>query len=150
MSRRGSVLGILLCGIIAGNALATSTQGAPVISFATVDQGLHSRVAQPLQAVIRTPVEWAALWARHAGLSVVPPAVDFSTEMIIAVFAGERPTSGYEVEITRVLSTDQGLRVTYQEHAPPAGTLVRPVLTTPFHVIRLPRSEKPVHMLPKP
>lgn len=150
MNRRNQLIGCVFGGMVWWAATAHVGQGAFLIPFTTIDQGAHSGLQQPSHAVLRTWEQWATLWAQHVGPSAVPPSVDFSTEMVIAVFIGRRSTAGYEVEITQVLLTDQGLRVTYRERTPPAGALVRPVLTAPFHIIRLPRSDLPVDMLQEP
>lgn len=144
------LLGCLVWGVAAGIALADSTPSARAVAFVTVDRGLQSGVRQRLQAIVRTPEQWAALWRRHSGPSAAPPSVDFAAEMVIGVFAGERPATGYEVEITRVLGTDHGLRVSYRQRTPSPGALVRPVLTSPFHLVRLPRTDLTVDIVPEP
>src|SRR3989304_4931964 len=130
--RQRTVFGCVLGSLVGWTALAHSLGGGPV-SFVTVARG-----------------EWAGLWARHVGPSAAPPPVDFSAEMVVAVFAGERPTTGYGVDVTQVLSTDRGLQVKYRERTLPAGALVRPVVTATFHIIRLPRFQGPVHILREP
>ncbi len=146
MSRRRSVTGRLLCGLVVWTAVAQSMQAGSPVPFVTVARGVHSGVKERLDATVRTTEAWAVLWARHSGASVAPPPVDFSAEMIVAVFAGGRSTSGYEVEITEVVAIDGELRVTYRERRPPGGAIVLPALTSPFHIIRLPRAEGPVHV----
>jgi hypothetical protein len=147
--RHPTVFGCVLGSLVGWTALAHSLGGGPV-SFVTVARGSVSRVKQPLETVVRTPDDWAGLWARHVGPSAPPPSVNFAAEMVVAVFAGERPTTGYGLEITQVLSTDRSLQVTYRERTLPAGALVRPVVTAPFHIIRLPRFGGPVHILREP
>ena len=147
--RQRTVFGYVLGSLVGWTALAHSLGGGPV-SFVTVARGSVSRVKQPLETVARTREEWAGLWARHVGPSAAPPPVDFSAEMVVAVFAGERPTTGYGLEVTQVLSTDRGLQVMYRERTLPAGALVRPVVTAPFHIVRLPRFQGPVHILREP
>ena len=120
------------------------------LPFETVAQGAHSRLTDALDVVVRTADEWTALWARHAGPGPPPPAVDFARQMIVAVFAGRRPTSGYGIEITGVHVVDQEIQVVYQERTPAAGAISLPVVTTPFHVIRIPRSELTVRVLHSP
>ena len=125
------------------------TSLALAVPFTTVDRGVHSGIRETLHAAVRTPAEWEAVWRRHAG-GMATPHVDFAAEMVVAVFAGERRTSGYEIEITRVVASAGGLQVTYRERTPPAGALLLPVLTAPFHVIRLPRADGPVRVVKEP
>lgn len=147
MTRRRAALGCLGASLLVCTVL---TSAGAVVPFVTVARGARSGVREPLDAVVRTPEAWAALWARHIGASAAPPPLDFATEMIIAIFAGTRPTTGYDVEITRVVATDGGLRVSYRERRPPAGSLVNPALTAPFHIIRLPRADGPVALTREP
>ncbi len=135
---------------LSASGLAQAAPNGTPVSFVTAARGIQSGVHQPGHAIARTVAEWRELWTRHAGPTGAPPAVDLSTEMVIAVFAGERPTSGYEIEIVHVLSTPEGLRVTYRERTPPPGALVRPVLTAPFHVIRLARSDVRIDVVREP
>lgn len=150
MKRRRATLGCLGANLLVCTVLTSAAPAGSTVAFVTVARGPWSGVREPLDAVVRTPDAWVALWTRHAGASAAPPAVDFTTEMIIAIFAGTRATTGFDVEITRVTATDGGLRVSYRERRPAAGTLVNPVLTAPFHIIRLPRTDGPVELSREP
>jgi hypothetical protein len=118
----------------------------------TVAQGSRSGVTEALEVVVRAPAEWASLWARHAGPGVPSPPIDFAREMVVAVFLGRRPASGFRVQITDVHETGAGrdLEVIYQELDAAAGAMRRPVVTTPFHIVSLPRSEMPVRFRQSP
>ena len=71
--------------------------------------------------------------------------------MVLGVFSGERPTGGYQVEITRTERTNTGLTVYYREEKPPADALVIQVIRQPYHLIRLPREEAlPVFLMENP
>ncbi|MGV7643070.1 protease complex subunit PrcB family protein, partial [Mycobacterium kansasii] len=67
----------------------------------TLNTNMMSGVSRPEQVVARTEPEWRALWERHAP-GRTPPAVDFSKNMVVAVFLGSRPSGGYQVQITGV------------------------------------------------
>lgn len=123
---------------------------AVVVTFETVDRGVHSGIRDERRVVIRDGAAWASLWAEHvAGRTPPPqlPAVDFSREMVLGYFWGEKPTSGYGVEITEVVQTAQGLLVRVEVSFPRPGAPVLQVLTQPYHLVRLPRSDLPVEFL---
>ena len=65
----------------------------------TLARGDDSRLVEPRRFVIRDRQAFAAVWAAHAGQDAAVPAVDFDTRMVAAVFAGERPTPGFAVEV---------------------------------------------------
>ena len=55
-----------------------------------------SGIDTPQQTVARTAAEFEALWKKHAPGQTVP-TVDFTKQMVLAVFLGTRPTGGFSV-----------------------------------------------------
>ena len=122
------------------------------VPFTTLGKGINSGIREPAQIVVRSQSEWDALWARHMRVRTAPPpppAVDFSTEMVVALFLGERPTGGYAIEMTRVERTDSSLAVHFRVTKPDPGAMLMQVLTQPFHLIKLPRVDEPLRFLPE-
>jgi hypothetical protein len=115
-------------------AFATGTGSAPM-KFTTIDRGASSQIETSRTVAVRTTAEWAALWKDHAGEGK-PPAVDFARSIVIAVFAGSRPTGGHSVEITRIEERDEELLVSYRERQPGPDDIVTQILTSPFHIVR--------------
>lgn len=107
----------------------------------TLARGDHSRIASPTRAIARTLDEWEELWTAHAGPDVLRPEVDFSTRIVAAVFAGERPVPGHDIVIAPEPRAGSGYLLRVHERQPPDGTLAAQVTTTPFHIISLPRVE---------
>jgi hypothetical protein len=110
---------------------------APAAAFRTLDRGLDSNVTSARQVVVRTASEWEALWRGHA-VERPRPQVNFSQEMVVAIFLGSRPTAGFAVEIVMLRDEAGTLVVQYRETRPPAGLLTAQVLTMPYHVIAVP------------
>lgn len=108
--------------------------------------GAQSSVTLATQRVLRDEAEWNAFWpdVRRAA----PRAFDPAREMAVAVFLGERRTGGYAVRIVRAETRDGQLVITFQESAPPAGSMVTQALTYPWVLAVLPRSTLPVMFLP--
>jgi protease stability complex PrcB-like protein len=79
-----------------------------------------------------------------AGEGARQPPVDFSRDMVVALFMGERPTGGFAIEVTRIERTDSGLSVHYRTTRPDPAAMQPQALTQPFHLIALPRSDDPV------
>jgi hypothetical protein len=123
--------------------------GTPVeqtvrIPHATIEQGQRSGIRDRKLVVVRTPAEWKALWRAHRSQGTQPvPAIDFQTEMVVAVFAGEKSTGGYRVEIVCV-EANQQVRVLYREAQPPPDAIRIQVLTQPYHIMKLQRVDRPV------
>jgi len=128
---------------------AAASNTATEYSFVTLAKGSQSGVRERKFVVIKSESDWQALWASHSSLSIPPqkpPLVDFRTEMIVAVFAGEKSTGGYSIEITRVQEDTfkHALEVIVHESKPPPGAMVIQALSQPYHIIKLTRIELPV------
>jgi hypothetical protein len=122
-------------------ALLVAQAQTPAIT--TVAQGPASGATDFREVVVRSPAEWAALWKSHAGLQTAP-VIDFSANVVAAVFLGTRPTGGFRVEITGTRREAAALVVDYAERAPGANDLVTQVLTAPFHIVSIPRHDGPI------
>jgi hypothetical protein len=125
--------GRTMIGLVFALAVMQSSSG-----IVTVSEGSRSAIAEPREATARTAAEWQALWKQH-GASEPAPAVDFTKEMVAAVFLGTRPTGGYAVEIRAARREGAALVIEYVEHAPGRDAIVTQALTSPFHIVRLPK-----------
>ena len=110
-------------------------------SVFTLAKGEDSRLVEPRRFVIRDPQAFAAVWTAHAGSDAAVPRVDFETHMVVAVFAGERPTPGYGVAVTGSRREADALVVVVEETAPDRSGVAAQVLTSPYHVALLPRDD---------
>jgi PrcB C-terminal len=104
---------------------------APIRSL---DKGLDSQVDIARQVTVRTAGEWATLWRQHGG-ERPRPAVDFSQELVAAVFLGSRPTAGFSVDIVGARDEGGAMVIQYRETRPPADAIVAQVLTMPYHIV---------------
>ena len=106
----------------------------------TLAQGSRSAITEPTEMAARTPAEWGALWKRHGGAEPAA-AVDFANAMVVAVFLGTRPTGGYSVEILAVRREAGAVIIEYAERVPSADVIVTQALTSPFHIVAMPKQE---------
>lgn len=128
-----------------------AAQAEQTIPFTTIASGTQSGIRTMMEVVIRTPIEWNVLWRKHATgprYTSTVPRVDFSREMVIAVFAGEAP-SRTVVSIVRVVRRADRLEA-YVRVADlhPGPAFVEQSTATPFHIVRLPRSALVLVFLP--
>ena len=131
----------------AGEALVRLKPGKPV-SFSTIDQGSYSRFNEPAYLDFRAEEDWKRFWAKHRPQDS-PPPVDFSQEMVIAVFLGPRPTAGFSIRVQRLEEKDSFLWVLIQETLPSQDTTALQAETLPYHIVKLPRKEIPMHPVRK-
>ena len=110
------------------------------VAFQTVAKGFRSGVIEATQIVVRTQAEWNTLWQKHSSIEPKPsqaPVIDFSKELVIGVFLGQKPTGGYDVEIVSVEPNDGTLMVSFREKSPQPGAILTQAFTQPFHIVRI-------------
>ncbi len=115
-------------------------------AFETIDIGDQSGVAGGALQIfgIETQAEWDDFWSRHQGNVIPPPqapSVDFSQEMVIAVVDQAEPSGGYRVEITGIEEVEGRLVVRVSKTIPGPDCIVTAVITQPFHVVRMAKSD---------
>jgi hypothetical protein len=117
--------------------LIIQTVVSAAIIFTTVAQGTRSEISESRFVVVRTAADWQKLWKEHD--SRPAPEVDFSSSIVVGVFLGTRPTAGYGVTITAVAAKDGSAIVDYTEQRPTPGRMTAQVLTSPFHLVTVPK-----------
>ena len=116
--------------------IAAILQGAAPMRV--LDKGVHSNVDDAHQAVARNAAEWKGLWQGHSP-DRPQPQVDFTREMVLAVFAGSRPTAGFGVEIVGTAEKNGTLVVQYRETRPSPDAIIAQIITSPYHIVAVPR-----------
>lgn len=144
MRHPGPSIAVLLLGICP--PAATAAPGSPVPFVSLARSGSSAESAFEV-AVVRRQDRWHALWRRHNAHRVplpTPPAVDFTSRQVLAVFLGSRPNGCHAVAITAVERMAGRVVVTYQERKPAPEAICSMVITTPAHIVSVPRSPLPV------
>ena len=117
----------------------------------TLARGEDSRLVEARRFVIRDRQAFSAVWVAHAGPNAAVPAVDFESRMVAGVFAGERPTPGFSIEITGTRREGSELVIAVDERQPDPTQVAAQVIVSPFHVVTLPRDDGDIRFsLPDP
>lgn len=124
--------------MLLGLIFALTMQTAAPSPITVIANDMMSQVDSARQSVARNAVEWTALWKMHSGESK-PPAVDFGSRTVVAVFLGSRPTAGYAVQITGTRQANGALIVQWQERRPAGGDILAQVLTSPATIVSIPK-----------
>jgi hypothetical protein len=124
-------------------APSSAAQGRAIVP---VDRGPMSGVDEHREVVARTPEEWTALWGTLPARRPMPK-VTFTNTMIAALFAGERPSTGYSVEFTAVRIDGDTLVIEYVEKAPGPEVAAGQMVTTPYFVAGVPLHAGPVRFV---
>ena len=117
------------------------------LGFTTVSVGTQSGITSQANLVIQDSQAWTDLWNQHMLFMIEPmpvPEVDFSTHMVVAAFMGEVNTGGYALHIYEVVETQSTIVVKMERTEPGPRCIVPQVLTQPYHVVQIARTEKSV------
>ncbi|MFT5291133.1 MAG: hypothetical protein ACI82F_003209 [Planctomycetota bacterium] len=164
ITRRTSLLTSLLASLLTFSLVASCSSsgdnccppvepgqpGLPVegpLPIDVLEQGVSSGVTESLSTCIHSEERWRAFWDRHVNQYLPKPAlppVDFSTDMVVVVTLGTRPTAGYGLEISALSLGGEVLVVESLETKPAPGSLQAQMLTTPYVILRTARFEGPV------
>ena len=119
-------------------------EGTPV-NFQTVDQGAYSSKFSSARFAVHNEDDWKLLWksAFKNKQGTTAPILDFSKYTLIAVFQGEKNTGGYAIEIVDIQESDI-LTIKVKEAVPAPGAIVTQAITSPYHIVSIPASEKVV------
>lgn len=135
----------MLRGILVMGALSTVLPvGACAnnVGVTPVAQGTQARVTEAGSIVAKDRAGWDDLWMR---LGQTPPAGGLPDgKMAVAVTLGQKRTGGYSVAIIDAQEEAGQLVVHYRVHSPGLTAMVPQVLTAPYAVALMPKTDKPV------
>jgi PrcB C-terminal len=101
-----------------------------------IGQWSHTGIGESRRLVIRNANQWAEFWAELGQGD--RPEVDFTSNVVIAVASGQRPSGGHEIAIQRVRSSQGELIVEVVETTPGPNCMTASVLTQPVDVVVVP------------
>jgi len=119
----------------------------PNFPFTNIEQGTNSAITLTNDAQvfkITAQSEWDDFWSQHkADITPIPqqPSVDFAQYMVIAVIDNIHSSGGYFIEITQIKERLNRLAVFATRTEPGNGCVTAAVLTSPFHIVSLQRSD---------
>ncbi len=138
---------ILFSGLIAGIVSAGDGGSMPATSW----MGNHSGISKSQQLVIKKLDGWQKLWSQvHESQEPMPavPKIDFSTHMVVGYFLGQRSSGGYSVSIEDIKETSEEIIVIISQTSPGRGSIVSQVITSPYAIQAIPKSDKKVVFKP--
>ena len=123
--------------------LALACAGSPAspdLTFRRIVDGGFSLLNEAGVQIVRDRPTWDTIAAK---LRVDPATgnLNFASEMALVVLLGERPTGGYSVRIERIEKRDATFEVSAVEERPHASCIVSQVITSPFAVVAVAKSE---------
>lgn len=118
--------------------LAQPQQVAVEVPFTELARGAQSTVGKRVNYIITSPEQFRDLWGL-VGAKGRMPDVDFSRSAVAAVFAGERPTVGYGIAISKVEDAS-ARKIVVTLTQPDNGCVLKKAVTTPYQIVELPNT----------
>ncbi len=116
-------------------AMADSNQ-SQIISFTELARGSHSKVTMRVNYFITSPTQLKELW-QMVDASSTPPAIDFKTHAVLAVFAGQKTTAGHAITISKI--EDTGARMVSITLAnPDSACTPKKMAISPYEIVAVP------------
>jgi hypothetical protein len=101
------------------------------LTLTPLAHGAFSERSAAARLALRDQAAWAALWESHAR-GEAAPVVDFAAHAVLAVFAGQKPSTGWAVELGPAEASGGVLTTRYRVR-PPLG-MAQDVITSPFRM----------------
>ena len=86
------------------------------------------------------------LEATMPGHAPTAPHLDYSHDEVVVVSLGPRSSSGYSLQIVKLVERRRGIYLTLRERAPTLGEHVDPHVTYPYRAIAVLGTAKPVYV----
>jgi hypothetical protein len=115
---------------------------AVIVPFTELASGPVSNAKNQKNYAVLAKEDFADVWAA-TGKTPPAPAVDFSKQNVIAVFAGTKPTGGYAIKIEKVTDTADARVISIVMTEPSKNCVTSDVVTSPFEVVAVPASTLP-------
>jgi len=124
-----------------GSGSSVADQGTEV-AFVELAHGTYSEVSIRKNYLINTPEQLRTLWSMTDAQGDVPN-VDFGQYEVLAVFAGDEPTSGYAIAVSDVRDSDAQRFVSVTLSTPGASCVLAPAESQPYQIIEVPVTTLP-------
>ncbi len=148
------VFGLIVVTIIVGVSLfffgpqnfrSLFGAGSPPVSFRLLKEGSDATaMTDRANYRITDSVQLSQLWGYVGVTPGTAPAIDFTKEEVLAVFDGTHSTGGYRITVTRITNEDGTRIVQVTRSAPGANCSTPSVVTGPYQIIAVPKSDLPL------
>ena len=128
----------------------TKTANPPIatekpIEFNVIKSGTNGIYKSATELKIEESAKLDAVWAelfKNYSRQAPIPIVDFTKNSVIVVTMGEQNSGGHSIKISSVSETDKAIIVNIEESKPGSTCITTSVMTYPFQLIEIPKSDK--------
>ncbi|HEX5340394.1 MAG TPA: protease complex subunit PrcB family protein [Gammaproteobacteria bacterium] len=137
---------IIVAGVVATAALlagCTTAAARPAAKIRVLASGTHSGVRHQEYYALHDVTDFRNWWQRaYSSRATAPalPQVDFSKDMVVVVFMGEKSHGGYSLHVDKVTDTADSYDVEITVNIPGSGCRTTQALIQPFEFVAVPDS----------
>ncbi len=145
----GMTILLLIVAISATSGIAGCGQAQRNVPFQDVVQGTDSAYgaegAPAPTAVVRVIADETSL--RAFGSEFIPNAqgsltgIDLNQEFIVATLMGSKPTAGYSIMVSSISQKNTDVFVQVAQVQPAPGAVLAQMITSPYDVVRIKRTD---------
>jgi hypothetical protein len=121
---------------------AQNTPPTVSVPFTELARGSQSTVTARVNYLIVSTTELAKLW-KMVDATTAAPVIDFSKNAVIAVFAGNQPSAGYAIAVSKIEDA-QARTVTITLAKPDSTCVLAQTTTAPYEIIVVPVTSLPL------
>ncbi len=126
-------------GRVVSRPIVTETADVP---FTPITRGSKSSVTERVNYLITSKEELSLLWDM-INATTTEPSIDFNTQAVIAVFAGQQLVAGTDIAVAKIEdATKRLVSITIQR--PEGKCSTKRATTTPFEIIKVPLTSLPL------
>lgn len=141
---------IVLLGPLLLLALGAPQDERDSLAFRVIDENSKSGFQTGMEKFISSEKDWVAIWQERQGnvkTKVPHPRIDFDRHVVVVVAMGMKKTTGYSIEITRVVKTKDDIQIFLKKTVPAEDTFPVVKVTSPFVFARMEKPDRPVVFL---
>lgn len=131
-------------------ACTLQNESPQILPFETFASGQYSGLTEKTNQLINSQEELNSIWQKIYSIQIpVPtaPKIDFSQNSIILAARGDQKTSGHDIKIVKIQAAAKSVEVSLEQANPPSNSIILPVLTQPFILVKTPKINKPVQFI---
>ena len=114
------------------------------IHFRTISKDDYNLLTVKTEKVIKSQGAWVNFWSSISPTDGPIPQIDFNEKMVIAILMGQKSTGSYKTEIIKIIEKENEIEVIVKEVSPGSNCGADAVITSPYHIIELKKSDKQV------
>ncbi len=131
-------------------ACTLQDESSQVLQFETIASGQYSGLIEKTNQLINSQEELNSVWQEIYSIQIPAPSVpeiDFFQNSLILTARGEQKTSGYDIKIVEIRISAKSVEVSFEHSNPIPDSIILPVLTQPFILVKTPKINKPVQFV---